>query len=206
MIFLGICYIIGAGDCEKLDFRKQKGDFVICADGGLAFAQKFNVEPDIIVGDFDSYGLVPKGEDVIVLPREKDKTDTHFALDLGIQHGFKEFKLYGMLGGRIDHSFANIQLLSYALSCGVKAMLVGDKYDVLALQNSEISFSGKEGKYVSVFSYSKKSLGIYIKGLKYEVDNFILTYDNPMGVSNEFTNKDAYIKVQNGTIIIMIEK
>ena len=100
------CYIIGAGTITALPIPNDA--FVICADGGLAAAARFGVTPDLIVGDFDSLGLVPKGENVFVHPSEKDETDSFLALRLGLERGFRRFVFYGCLGGRLDLTLANI--------------------------------------------------------------------------------------------------
>lgn len=203
---MGKCVIIAAGQCDKIDYIKSQGDFVICADGGLKYAQKFGIEPDLIVGDFDSYGKVPNGKEVVALPCEKDKTDTHYAIDCGFERGYNTFLLYGMLGGRVDHLFANLQLLSYVLNKGGTAVIVGDSFDITAIKNGGLCIKGEKGKYVSVFSFGEKSKGVTIKGLKYEVFNVAFSNDNPLGVSNEFGYEDAFVEVKDGILIIMCEK
>lgn len=57
--------------------------------------------------------------------------------------------------------------------------------------------------YVSVFSHSGKAEGGYLKGLKYELDNALLTNTYPLGVSNEFIGKESTISVKNGTLVIV---
>ena len=203
---MGICYILGAGECNKVDFIKEKNDFVICADGGLEYAEKFGITPDLVVGDFDSLGRKPELNQVIVLPKEKDDTDTHYAIKKGFEKGYTNFLLYGMLGGRIDHSLANIQLLVYILNHGGSAVLKGDEFDVTAVKNGKIMLNGNKGNYVSVFSHTPLSNGVGIHGLKYEVDDFVLFSDNPLGVSNEFTGSDATVEVKDGILIVTVQK
>lgn len=203
---MGICYIIGAGQCSGLDIKKEKKDLIICADGGLSYAEKYKIVPDIIIGDFDSYGNIPAKGNVIVLPAEKDFTDTHFAVKTAIEKGYRRFRLYGMLGGRIDHTLANIQLLKYIVESNGEAVLVGDEFDVTMIKNSKLKLSGDKGNYVSVFSCIEKSCGVNIKGLKYEVTDFVLTDSNPMGVSNEFSDEEAVVEVADGLLLITIQK
>ena len=203
---MGVCLVIGAGECNGLDFEKTENDFVICADGGLRYAEKFGVAPDLIVGDFDSYGSVPSACSVIALPREKDETDAHYAVKIALERGYNQFHLYGMLGGRIDHTLANIQLLMYITEKGGSAVLVGDDYDITIVKNNRLKLNGQKGKYVSVFSYSPQSNGVTIKGLKYEVSDISFAYDNPLGVSNEFTDEEAFVEVEDGIVLIATEK
>ncbi len=202
---MGICYIIGAGECGKIEISASDSDCVICADAGYAAAMDNNIEPDIIVGDFDSFGCVPQGKNVIVHPPEKDDTDSMLAVKTGLEKGYKTFILYGMLGGRLDHTFANIQLLSFLCEHGARGLLVGGQYHVTAIKNSCINFKKENEGMISVFSLSNLSSGIDIKGLKYQVSHFSLSSSNPMGVSNEFLQTESFIRVTDGTIAVMWE-
>lgn len=199
------CYIIAAGDCTKIELERKEGDLIICADAGLAHAQRNNIIPDVIIGDFDSFGEVPSGESVIVHPCEKDETDTHLAIKYALERGYKNFVFFGMLGGRLDHTFANISLLSYLCENSATGMIVSDEFNVTAIKNGVFNFEKREKGYVSIFSFSAESTGVDIKGLKYQTDNFTLRSSYPMGVSNEFVGKDAFVSVKNGTLIIIIE-
>ena len=202
---MGICYVIGAGECEKIDINRTKEDYVICADAGYSAALKNGIEPDLTVGDFDSFGSIPQGKNVIVHPPEKDDTDSMLAVKIGLEKGYKTFILYGMLGGRLDHTFANRQLLSFLCEHGAKGLLVGSHYHVTAVKNDSISFKKENEGMISVFSLSNQSLGIDIKGLKYQVTNFSLSSSNPMAVSNEFMKTDSLVSVENGTLAVMWE-
>ena len=122
------CTIIGAaplGDSRLLLQAAERGDFLICADGGLDTARRLGVTPHLILGDFDSLqGEIPDGEDVIRLPVEKDDTDMLHAVKVGLQHGYRSFLLLGGLGGeRPDHSMANFCVLRYLAEHGARGVL-----------------------------------------------------------------------------------
>ncbi|MGN1195171.1 MAG: thiamine diphosphokinase [Acutalibacteraceae bacterium] len=137
---MGVCYIIGAGDADKINIKAERGDYVICADGGYGKALSNEIKPDLTVGDFDSYGKIPNEKSIIVHPAEKDDTDSMLAVKCGLERGYRTFIMYGMLGGRLDHTFANIQLLGFICEHGGKGILVGEKYNVTAVKNDKISF------------------------------------------------------------------
>lgn len=88
--------------------------FVIAADGGLDHARALDVTPDVVVGDFDSItGKRPTPDErTVELPPEKDDPDLLSALKIGWFHGARLFHIYGALGGRIDHTISNIQLMA----------------------------------------------------------------------------------------------
>ena len=209
---MGICYIVGA---MKTEYRIEKTaqDFVIAADGG--YAQQFGCRPDAVVGDFDSLGFVPVGEKVQVYPKQKDDTDMILAVKLGLEKGYTDFVLIGGLGGRLDHTVANIQTLAYLASCGAKGVLRSEDADVYLLAGNagnlhtslgEVCFSAEEQGIFSVFSYGEKAEGVSICGAEYELELANLTDCFPLGVSNSFVGKDVKVSVQNGRLLVIRQK
>lgn len=198
----GICHLFGAGDFFGINREISSDDVVIAVDGGYRVLEREGIAPDYIVGDFDSLGIVPDGENVTVLPSEKDVTDMFTAINLGIEKGCVWFHIYGGTGGRLDHTIANIQLLKYFAEKGVTLMIYGDGFVLTAVRNGGITLIGEKGSYVSVFSLTDASEGVCLSGLKYELENYTLTSSFPLGVSNEFTDKTAEISVSNGILAV----
>ena len=203
---MGSCYIVGAGECTELDIDKKKGDLIIAADGGLRYLADAGIEPDIIIGDFDSLTDIPEGENVIRLNPVKDITDMHAAAEIGMDKGYSEYFIYGACGGRFDHTLANIQLIALLAQKGYIASLHDGKTVITALHNSSISFSEDYKGYVSVFSHSDKCTDVNIKGLKYTLDNATLSNSFSLGVSNEFIGSASEISIGNGTAIVIYNK
>ena len=197
---MNICYIIGAGQLPQLYIKKQNS-FIIAADGG--YEKLGDVTPDIIVGDFDSLGFVPKGNNVITLPVKKDITDMQSAVDIGIEKEFKTFVMYGGTGGRPDHTFANYALLCYIAKKGLRGYLVGEDYVVTSIHNSAITLPIRNNGTVSVFSAEGVSCGVSITGLEYTLKDASLSFDNPLGVSNSFIGEEGTVSVKNGTLLVM---
>lgn len=200
---MGVCYIVGAGDCPSLDFSKKRDDLIIAADGGYKYLLDSEIEPDIIIGDFDSFGDVPDGANVIKLNPVKDITDMHAAVDTGIGKGYAEFHIYGACGGRLDHTLANIQLLASLAERKIKAFIHDGETVVTAVCNGSICFPKNCEGYISVFSHTEKCTGVYIRGLKYTLENAMLSNSFPLGVSNEFIGCNSEIVIGNGTAIII---
>lgn len=199
---MGICYIFGAADGLPDNFVKRDGDIVIAADSGINHLEKLGVTPDIAVGDFDSLGFVPDCAEVIKHPVMKNDTDTMLAVKTGFERGYAEFVIYGGVGGRPDHTFANYQTLCYISRRGGRGYLCFNGYTACCITNSKISLSVGDGT-VSVFSMSGMSSGVTIKGLLYPLENAELDYGFPLGVSNEFAGEPAEIEVESGTLLII---
>lgn len=199
------CYIIAAGECEKISLEKKQGDFVICADAGYRKAIENNIIPDLVVGDFDSLGEIPKLESIEVHPSQKDETDTFLALTRGMERGYENFVVFGALGGRLDHTFANLQLLKYLCERNVRCTLVSLLETVTAIKDSSFTFLKGETGTVSVFSLSDESKGVCERGFKYPLENAVLTSSFPLGVSNELLGTGAEISVESGVLMIVRE-
>lgn len=201
-----ICFITGAGEHYNTLFGPRRRDLVIAADGGYSYLKDINVQPDIIIGDFDSLGYEPIEAGVIALPAEKDVTDTAAAIDAGWRKGFRIFHIYGGTGGRPDHTIANIQLMAAVAENGGEGYLFDKDFVITAVHNGEIKFSPVSKGYISVFSHSGVSYGVCESGLKYCLSDFSLSNSDPLGVSNEFIGKDSLISVKNGTLIVVYPK
>lgn len=198
------CFIFGAGDKTPLYNPLSGNDIVIAADGGLSYLKELEISPDYVIGDFDSLGEIPDfdREKMKILPCEKDTTDTHEAIMAGIDMGCKSFHIYGGTGGRLDHTLANIQLLTDLSKKGYKAFLYGEGYGITALTEGKTELEGEKGSYISVFSASDISGGVTLKNLKYPLTDGELRNTFPLGVSNEFIGETAEISVKKGTLLI----
>ena len=199
---MSVCYIFGALETKTLPYIPTKQDYVIAADKGLDNLKKIGIKPDVIIGDFDSLGFVPSGENIKRLPVEKDDTDVGFAVNYAFELGYKEFVIYGAIGGLLDHTVANLQLSAYISGKGGKSVFVGENVFVTSITNDTLKISNGKGR-LSVFALSDKAEGVFLSGLKYPLENAVIENTFPIGVSNEFTDKSAKIAVKNGTLLIV---
>ena len=203
------CIIITAlVDCALSEiYKKQEGDYIICADGGIDVAEENDIIPDIVLGDLDSTDCVDKKYKFKRFPKEKDDTDTCLCLKYGLSLGYRDFIIIGGIGGRLDHTYANIQTLSYALAQGADARILSkDSVCRMLGAGKEYIIPNKEGFYISLFSYSEKCEGITIKGTKYCLENASIANSFPLGVSNEFEGDTAFIHIEKGTLLLILSR
>lgn len=199
-----VCFLVGAGPTDPgLSLSPRPGDLLIAADGGLPAVEGMGLTPDLVVGDFDSLGQCPDHPNTVVLPREKDVTDMHAAIDLGLERGYTRFVLYGGTGGRLAHTLANLQLLDRLAQRGCQGFLVGGGTVATAVHNGALDFPPSLSGYLSVFCSGAPAQGVTLQGLKYELTDAQLTPDFPLGVSNEFTGAAARVSVENGTLLVL---
>ncbi len=198
------CIIFGALPVDKSIIKIHNDDFVIAADAGLNTLNEYGISPNLILGDFDSFqGIIPTGDNVILHPTKKDDTDTILAIKEGLNKGFKEFIIYGCLGGRLDHTFANIQAACFVAENGGNAVFINNETYLTVLKDSSIDFSSDCSGNISVFAVSEEATGVTEANLLYELNNATLSPDFPLGISNEFIGKNATVSVEKGKLCII---
>ncbi|MGN0687744.1 MAG: thiamine diphosphokinase [Oscillospiraceae bacterium] len=196
-----ICSIICGAPDGTLDRSAVEG-LVICADSGLDHALAAGIQPDIVVGDFDSAkSEVPDSAEVIRVSPIKDDTDTILAAETAIQRGCTELRLFCAVGGRFDHTFANVQTLEYLHEKGVTAVLYGAHESIVMLWGGESRRLKKHNGYVSLFALTETAV-VSEEGMKYPLDRYTLKRSFPLGVSNEIADDIGTITVHSGIVIL----
>lgn len=184
-------------------------DLVICADGGARTARSLGIVPHVVVGDMDSAGAGSlawaraRGARLIAHPREKDKTDAQLAVEYALRAGAREIELLGVLGGRLDHTLANIGLLVYAAGRGCPARILHERTE-LFLAGARTTIRGRAGDLVSLIPLSAAAAGVTTRGLKYPLRNGALRMDATRGISNEMTGPSAVVKVRRGWLLVVV--
>lgn len=197
---------------NSLNLNKQinANDFIICTDGGYDIAIKNNIIPDVLMGDFDSIEApLPDNIKIIRFKPEKDFTDLDLALKFSMENNSKNIKILGGIGGRLDHTVANLQLLSYYCDFFDTLVMMDGRNKCFVLKGNhdkKLIIPSENDSYLSLFSLSENCTGVTIQNVKYPLENHTLTNTFPLGVSNEFKEKDAVLSVENGTLLVIIAK
>lgn len=197
------CFIFGALKVSRLPIKPASGDFIIAADQGYDNVLSLGLDPDLVVGDFDSLGKIPDRENVITLPVRKDMTDVGYAVEKGFERGCREFILYGAVGGALDHTFANVVIAHDIARRGARALLIGEEYSFTVLHETSIAFKARQSGRISVFALDGMAEGVTIRGLSYEVEDFDVACTDHIGVSNAFIGQAAEISVKKGDLLVV---
>lgn len=184
----------------------QADDFIIACDSGYPGALQCGWNPQMAVGDFDSYcGAVAPGVQKISVPPEKDDTDASLGAKLALERGIRNFLIVGALGGRLDHTIANLQMLSWLKAQGAEAQIYSAKSRIWVLQEEAFFLPKMEGWYLSVFAWGGPCQ-VTLKGVAYPLTDYQMIPTFPIGVSNEFTEETAQIRVTNGTLLVIASR
>lgn len=206
------CLIIGSApipDAPWLDGLSKQDCYLICADGGLDFALRHGLIPDLAVGDFDSaQAKPPQGVETIRLPVDKDDTDLLFAVKEGFRRGFRDFHILGALGARLDHSYANFCVLQYIAQHNGRGVLEdADTWMTLLDENETVlALEGKQGCTLSVFPFGMASCTLSYSGMRYPLEHGTLNIGEPVGVSNVVEASHAEVFLHGGAALVMLMK
>lgn len=206
------CLIISGGEYSNLP-DNQKYDYCIAVDKGYEHALQMGVKPDVLLGDFDSMSrtykesanTVMEAEEIITFPKEKDDTDTLLAVKHAIEEECDSITIICALGGRLDHTIANIQCMKYASTQGVKCEIISNNewMRTLTQEDGRVNIPKREGYSLSVFALSDICTGISIEGAKYCVEDIELRNDFPLGHGNDWIMDEGVVSVGSGVLLIV---
>ena len=199
-----ICYIVGAAPLDGRLPAVKSGDCLIAADAGFSALQAAGLSPDLVIGDFDSLGDVPDHPNVLTHSPIKDDTDLILALRWALERGWRRFEIYGALGGaRLDQTVASFQTLRGLRAKEARAILVGDGWNVTVIDHCRLRFPPEAKGRLAVFCAGSPCAGVTLRGLKYTLEDSVLTGFYPLGVSNEFIGEAAEIAVRKGMLYVL---
>jgi len=201
------CFLFAAGTFYGLRERPAPGDLILAADAGCRTCQSLGLQPDLVLGDFDSMPVPEDGVPVLQAPVEKDDTDTLLALRAGLARGCERFYLYGGTGGaRSDHTLANLQALAFLRRQGARGYLYDRNFVYTVLENETLTLRREvDWGLVSLFAMEREVRGVSLRGLQYPLTDAVLRSDFPLGVSNHFVAPEAEITVGDGLLLAVWE-
>ena len=195
-------------DIDKARAILQDDDYIICADGGTRHASALDLRPDLVIGDMDSTdkGHLQKlqSDDVLIelYPHDKDETDLELAILHAIELAPKEIVIVAALGGRLDHTLANIVLLSSPQFSALNLKL-DDGVEEVFFCRDQVEVHGRSGDIVSLIPWQGAVTGIQTENLKWPLEHETLFPEKTRGISNEMTADTAIIKISSGVLLII---
>jgi len=209
----GTVVIVAGGPMEDPGYLKTEIDhcrpcLIIAADGGARHLLAAGFVPDLIVGDMDSLSpeeridFERRGIRIETFPAAKDETDTQLALRRALEMPCREIRIYGALGGRLDHSLANISLLVLTEERGVPAKLLDGNCEAFVVTSCR-EIEGEKGQTVSVFPLSSQVTGIDLEGFDFPLRGAVMAPGNPYGVSNRLSGPRGTIRVGEGILLVI---
>ena len=200
------CIIVGGADINNYEHIRsclQEDDFIAFCDSGLKHLDNLQVKPNLIVGDFDSHDNPHLDVETIVLPCEKDDTDTVFAVKEALKRGFDDFLLIGVVGARLDHTLGNVSILLILDKAGKKGKIIDD-YSEMEIVSNEPVYIEDSFAYFSLLNITGIAKGITIENAKYPLVNAEITSEYQYGISNEvIRGETSKVSIEDGKLLLI---
>ena len=200
------CVIVGGADISNYSFIRQTlrtDDYVIFCDSGLKHLKQLQVQPSLIVGDFDSHENPHLDVETIVLPSGKDDTDTVYAVKEAVKRGFDDFLLIGVVGARLDHTLGIVSILLYLDSLGKHGCIIDDISEMEIVSEKPVSVCDRY-VFFSLLNITGSANGITITGAKYPLNGGEITCEYQYGISNEvLPGETAVVSVKCGKLLLI---
>ena len=189
----------------------RRADLIIAADGGAGAALAHGWQPHILVGDLDSAPADVRaraeagGAEVLQYPVRKDETDTELALHTALARGAEEVYLLGAVGGRLDHTLANLLLLALPELEGARLTILAGRQRIFAIRD-HAEIPGRPGDLVSLLPLGGDAEGIWTSGLDYPLQGGTLRFGAPRGISNVITRPPAEVRLEKGLLLAIVTR
>ncbi len=204
----------------------EPDDYIVCLDGGYDIALQQGVKPHMLLGDFDSM-QAPLPEDPAIeirrYPPEKDYSDLELAFRILDPEKTPEILVIGALGGRLDQTLTNAQMLARYTAGADQADLAGQVplYRRIQLQDgrnkcfaicgdgtgtSVCRIPREPNSYLSLLPMSDWCRGVTLKGAKYPLENADIQRGASYCVSNEFLESQAELTLRSGILLVIVAR
>ena len=195
-------------DESLLAWRAEDADFVIAVDGGMNALIHAGIQPDLLVGDFDSFDPSSSSSVSCEVVREEgqDSTDLEKALrHLPGDEAPDEIVLLGATGGRSDHFLTNLLVASTLPERTKVALDATDEIIRRATPVCSVSLIGMSGQTVSLLPLARCD-GVTTKGLRWELADATMGPGVLLGQSNEAVSEDVSVSLRTGNLFVITPK
>jgi thiamine pyrophosphokinase len=188
--------------------RIQAADLLIAADGGALPLLRLGMPPQRVLGDLDSLDgasqaeLLARGVELRRFPREKNETDLELALLHAAECGATAIDILGALGGRWDHTLANVALLALPALRGCRTRLLAEQQELFLVRHAA-DIEGQVGDTVSLLPLTAAADGVTTRGLLYPLDDATLRYEQARGISNVLLEPPGRVTLRDGLLLVV---
>ena len=172
---------------------------LVAVDGGLETCRAGQRHPDLFVGDVDSTRLPTDGIPTVIFERDKGFSDLAGALEEITQRGVQLVTVAGLLGGRLDHEWANLQELGSHAS-HIASLLAPTKRGLVLITRHGCRLATVPDRNVSVFSQGSTAT-VTLQGTRWELRRRRLKIGS-QGLSN-LTGSTFDLRVHQGTVAVV---
>jgi thiamine pyrophosphokinase len=205
-----IVIVANAPDLDAAPYLAQlrAADVLVAADGGALPLLRLGLAPELVIGDLDSLDadsqaeLQAQGVELRRYPRAKNETDLELALLAAAERGASSIDILGGLGGRWDHTLANVALLALPELRGRHTRLLADRQQLFLVRDAA-AIEGRIGDTVSLLPLTHAAGGVTTRGLLYPLDDATLRYEQARGISNVLIDPPGHVSLRDGLLLVV---
>lgn len=210
-----IINILGGGPSvllPNLEQYNEKNSIWVGVDRGVVTLLNSGIHPEIAIGDFDSVSTAEFAEmkrkvnNLKKYKPEKDETDMELGLNWALEQKPAAIRIFGASGGRLDHFFANIQLLIKPVLAGIPTVIeMIDRNNWLSVKGPgryRIEQTNRH-KYISFIPVSLHVEGLTLEGFKYPLKDCSISLGSTLCISNELTCDYGTFSFSEGILIVV---
>lgn len=179
--------------------------YLFCADGGAKKAIELGLIPNEVWGDFDSLDscsmkwLQNNSIKIKTFSSDKDFSDGELLINYVYNLNFNKIYVIGGLGGRIDHTLTNINLIFK-----YKNLIFLNEFEELFLVDKFYTFTFLNSKLVSFIPFSDEVEDITLEGFKYPLFKHTLKRGDSLCLSNQIIANTATIEFTKGKLLATV--
>jgi thiamine pyrophosphokinase len=199
--------VANAPDLDAYPYTEllRAADLIVAADGGALPLLRIGILPALVIGDLDSLDsaeLIARGVELRQFPRAKDETDLELALLYVVDRGATAIDVLGALGGRWDHTLANVAMLAMPELRGRQVRLLDDQQALFVVRDA-VELHGQHGDTLSLIPLTDTVHGITTRGLLYPLNDATLQYERARGISNVLLDSPGRVEVREGLLLVV---
>lgn len=192
-----------------LQARLDAAELLIAADGGGRHCLRLGLAPQLLVGDMDSLSLAEqaelqaRGAQIERHPPEKDQTDLELALQAALRAGARQTLVLAGLGGRWDHSLANLLLAAQGQFAELAILFLHADQRLFPIRGAQ-DLEAQAGERVSLLPLGGDARGVTTHDLAYPLTNETLPLGSSRGVSNLVAGPRPRVELAGGTLLCVL--
>lgn len=200
-----------APSVDLLQWRAEEASLSIAVDGGWLAHRHAKVEPDVVLGDFDSCGDVSEIEKIFprtAIEKLPDQEHTDFEKALNWIMGKEtpaKIIILGGLGKRMDHSLSNL-MIAGRINPSVEIVFDDEHEHVRRITpQTPLSLKGRKGTSLSLLPMGACEQVESI-GLNWELEKAEFSWDRMVSQSNQCASDDVRITCKSGVLYSFVCK
>jgi len=192
-----------------LEHKRARADsVVVVADGGLMFFANHQIQPDVIIGDWDSADVTllksfTKALTITAPAADKAFTDGELALDWCLNNGIKEAVIYGGVDTSFetDHLLGNIFLL-FRYKEKFNSIIMRDYcQEIIPLKDESYAGIGKPGDFISVIPLEEK-ITCSAVGLAYDPGGKTYRFGQTTPLRNQLAESVFSVEIKGRAVLV----